>query len=47
MNSVYQFAFLLTGDREQAEQCFVSRLDNAVKGNLVFKEWARSWLDGW
>ena len=43
MNGVYHLAFLLTADREQAEQCFVSGLDNAVKGNPVFKEWARSW----
>jgi hypothetical protein len=43
MNSVYQLAFLLTADREQAEQCFVSGLEDAVEGNPVFKEWARSW----
>ena len=43
MNSLYLLAFLLTGDGEKAEQCFVSGLDDAVKGNPVFKEWARSW----
>ena len=43
MNSVYQLAFLLTADLEQAEQCFVSGLEDAVEGNPVFKEWARSW----
>jgi DNA-directed RNA polymerase specialized sigma24 family protein len=43
MNSLYRLAFLLTGDREKAEQSFVSGLDDAVKGNPVFKEWARSW----
>jgi hypothetical protein len=43
MNGFYLLSFLLTGDREKAEQCFVSGLDDSVKGNPVFKEWARSW----
>lgn len=43
MNGLYLLSLLLTGDREQAEQCFVSGLEDAVKGNPVFKEWARSW----
>jgi DNA-directed RNA polymerase specialized sigma24 family protein len=43
MNSLYQLAFLLTADHVNAEQCFVSGLDDVVKGNPVFKEWARSW----
>jgi hypothetical protein len=43
MNSLYLLSFLLTGDREKAEQCFVSGLEDAVEGNPVFKEWARSW----
>jgi len=43
MNSLYLLAFLLTADREKAEQCFVSGLEDAVEGNPVFKEWARSW----
>ncbi len=43
MNSVYQLAFLLTADRERAEQCFVSGLEDAIDGNPSFKEWARSW----
>ena len=46
MNSLYQLSFLLTADREKAEQCFVSGLDGAVDGNPVFKEWARSWARG-
>ena len=32
MNGIYQLAFLLTADREQAEQCFVSGLEDAVRG---------------
>jgi hypothetical protein len=43
MNSLYLLSFLLTADREKAEQCFVSGLEDAVEGNPVFKEWARSW----
>jgi hypothetical protein len=43
MSSLYMLSFLLTADREKAEQCFVSGLQDAVDGNPVFKEWARSW----
>jgi len=43
MSSLYLLSFLLTADHEKAEQCFVSGLDDAVKGNAVFREWARSW----
>src|SRR5229473_2039025 len=43
MNGLYLLAFLLTADREKAEQCFVSGLEDAVDGRPVFKEWARSW----
>jgi len=40
---LYLLSYLLTGDREKAEQCFISGLEDSVKGNSVFKEWARSW----
>src|SRR5271168_2839974 len=43
MDGFYQLSLLLTADREKAEQCFVSGLDDSVKGSLVFKEWAQSW----
>jgi len=43
MNSLYLLSYLLTADREKAEQCFVCGLEDAVEGNPVFKEWARSW----
>jgi hypothetical protein len=43
LNSLYLLSFLLTADREKAEQCFVSGLEDAIEGNPVFKEWARSW----
>ena len=43
MNALYLLSFLLTADHEKAERCFVSGLEDAVEGNPVFKEWARSW----
>ena len=43
MNSLYLLAFLLTADHGWAERCFVSGLEDAVEGNPVFREWARSW----
>ena len=43
MDELHELSFLLTGDREKAEQCFVSGLEDTVKGRPVFKEWARSW----
>jgi hypothetical protein len=43
MNSLYLLSFLLTADREKAEPCFVSGLGDAINGNPVFKERARSW----
>jgi hypothetical protein len=43
MNSLYVLSFLLTADHDKAEQCFVSGVEDAVEGNPVFKEWARSW----
>jgi DNA-directed RNA polymerase specialized sigma24 family protein len=43
MNGLYLLSFLLTGDRVMAEQCFVGGLHIAQEGNLVFKEWAKSW----
>jgi hypothetical protein len=43
MNTLYVLSFLLTADRQKAEECFVSGLEDSVKSNRVFKEWARSW----
>jgi DNA-directed RNA polymerase specialized sigma24 family protein len=42
-DSLYRLSFLLTADHEKAQQCFVSGPQDSVKGNPVFKEWARSW----
>ena len=43
MNRLYLLSFLLTGDQVMAEKCFVRGLEDAGKGNPVFREWARSW----
>jgi DNA-directed RNA polymerase specialized sigma24 family protein len=43
IDGLYLLSFLLTGDREKAEQCFVSALQDAAQGNPVFKPWARAW----
>jgi hypothetical protein len=42
-DGLYKLSFLLTADHEKAQQCFVSGLEDSVKENSVFKEWARSW----
>jgi DNA-directed RNA polymerase specialized sigma24 family protein len=39
----YQLAFILTADPERAEQAFVAAVEDCVKSNQVFKEWAHSW----
>lgn len=43
MSSLYLLSLVLTADREKAEQCFVSGLDDCAASNQVFKDWARSW----
>jgi DNA-directed RNA polymerase specialized sigma24 family protein len=43
MNRLYLLSFLLTGNPAMAEKCFVGGLEDAKKGNPVFKEWAESW----
>jgi hypothetical protein len=43
MSGLYLLSFLLTGDRDQAEACFVGGIGESVNTNRVFKEWARSW----
>jgi DNA-directed RNA polymerase specialized sigma24 family protein len=43
MNRLYLLSFLLTGNQAMAEKCFVGGLEDAKKGNPVFKEWAESW----
>lgn len=43
MAGLHLLAFLLTADHDKAEQCFVAGLEDCIKGNPVFREWARSW----
>lgn len=43
MPGLYQLSFLLTGDHDKAEQCFVAGLEDCVQTNRVFREWARFW----
>lgn len=42
MDSLYLLAFLLTADKDKAEQCFVGGLGDCVERIGVFMEWARS-----
>jgi len=42
-DSLYRLSFLLTADREKANRCLVSGLEDSAKGNPVFRKWARSW----
>jgi len=43
LDDLYQFSLVMTGDRERAEQCFVAGLEDCIKANEVFREWAHSW----
>jgi DNA-directed RNA polymerase specialized sigma24 family protein len=43
MAGLYELSYLLTGNLEKAEQCFVAGIEDLAKSNSVFKEWARSW----
>src|SRR5438128_3293058 len=43
MTGLYLLSLLLTANHEKAEQCFVAGVEDTVKGNPVFKEWAHSW----
>jgi DNA-directed RNA polymerase specialized sigma24 family protein len=43
MTALHLLAYLLTGNHEKAEQCFVTGLEDCVNNNSVFKEWARTW----
>jgi len=43
MDSLYLLSFLLTADRQKAEQCFLSGLEESVSNNVVFMERAHLW----
>jgi DNA-directed RNA polymerase specialized sigma24 family protein len=44
MKPLYLLAFLLTANHQQAEHCFASTVEEALKEQAVFKEWVRSWV---
>lgn len=41
---LYVLAFLLTANHQESEHCFESTVEEAFKGQAVFKEWVPSWL---
>ena len=43
MGPLHTLAYLLTADQTVAEACFVAGLEDSMDGNLVFRQWARSW----
>ena len=43
MRGLYQLSFLLTGDPEKGEKCFVTGMEDCARENRVFREWARTW----
>jgi hypothetical protein len=43
MRGLYQLSYLLTGDHQKAERCFVAGMEDCAKENRVFREWARTW----
>lgn len=43
MNGLYQLSFLLTGDHQKGERCFVAGIEDCAKENRVFRESARTW----
>ena len=43
LKELYQHSFLLTRDPGKAERCLVVGLQDCVRENHVFREWARSW----
>jgi DNA-directed RNA polymerase specialized sigma24 family protein len=43
LKELYQLSFLLTRDAAKAERCLVVGLEDCVRGNHIFREWARSW----
>src|SRR6201996_2097441 len=43
MHSLYLLSFLLTADKDKAEQCFIGGLVECLEGMGAFMEWARLW----
>ena len=43
LKGLYQLSFLLTGDHQKGQRCFVAGIEDCAKENRVFREWARVW----
>jgi hypothetical protein len=43
MDSLHLLSLLLTADLAEAEECFVSGLEDCGAGTYVFRGWAQSW----
>ena len=43
MDNLHLLALLLTADHELASQCVVDGLEDSIRDNAVFRQWARSW----
>jgi DNA-directed RNA polymerase specialized sigma24 family protein len=44
LDSLYLLSFLLTGDQRKAEQCFLAGLEESIRVERVFKDWAQRWV---
>jgi DNA-directed RNA polymerase specialized sigma24 family protein len=42
LDDLYQLSFVLTGNHEVAERCFVAGFEESIRANQVFKEWAHA-----
>jgi hypothetical protein len=43
MQGLYQLSFLLTGDHQKGERCFVAGMEECATENRVFRESTRTW----
>lgn len=43
LDGLYQLSFLLTGDHQKGERCFVGALEDCAKESRVFRKSGRSW----
>jgi hypothetical protein len=43
LNGLYLLSFLLTGDHQKGERCFVAGIEDCARENRVFMEWAGAW----
>ena len=43
LNPLHQLSFLLTGDHQKGEACFLASIERCANENRVFRQWARAW----